>query len=297
MGEVLLVYHPDTARLLALKHVTDLKDEQLVRRFVERETRFTAELHHPSLVRYVDRGIDQEGAPYLVMQYLPDGSTDALINSENPSLAPDEAVAIVASALDGLAHMHARKIVHRDIKPANLLLDRRRRGGRSGYAKLTDFGLAVCYANCGGTRLTRPRAAMGTMMFMSPEQARNAASVRETADIYSMGVTLYYMLTGSYSLDFPSPVEIVRKIAADASGAWKHLDPRNPDPRILAQLGYGYALNTIVDPAVKPIPVRKRRPDLPPKLADAVDCAVRKSESERFASATHMRDALLGAMA
>jgi hypothetical protein len=115
-------------------------------------------------------------------------------------------------------------------------------------------------------------------------------------DTYSMGVTLYYLLTGSYSLDFPSPVEIARKIAAGMT-AWKALDLRNPDPRRLAELGFGHSLNIIVDPAVKPIPVRKRRPDLPPTLAEAVDHAVRKTESERFASATGMRDALLAAMA
>jgi serine/threonine protein kinase len=296
MGKVLLVYHPDTARLLALKHVTDLTNEQLVKRFVERETPFTAELRHPSLVRYIDRGIDVvgDGAPYLVMQYLPDGGLDALIDSNNPSLAPDEAVPAVASALEGLAYMHARKIIHRDIKPSNILLDRRRRG-RPGYAKLADFGLAVCYANCGGTRLTpRHGAKMGTPMFMSPEQARNSMMVRETADTYSMGVTLYYLLTGSYSLDFPSPMEIARKRAITA---WRGIDPQNPDPERLAQLGFGYSLNIIIDKAIRPIPVRQRRPDLPPKLAEVVDRAVRKSETERFGSASAMRDTLLAAAA
>jgi serine/threonine protein kinase len=295
MGEVLLVYDADTARLLALKHVTDLTNKELVKRFVERETPFTAELRHPSLVRYIDRGIDVDGdgAPYLVMQYLPDGSLDALINSDNPSFAPDEAVASVTSALEGLAYMHARKIIHRDIKPSNILLDRRRRG-RPGYAKLADFGLAVCYANCGGTRLTPNKAKMGTPMFMSPEQARNSKEVRETADTYSMGVTLYYLLTGSYSLDFPSPMEIARKAAMTG---WRGIDPQNPDPERLAQLGFGYSLNIIIDQAVRPIPVRQRRPDLPPKLADVVDRAVRKSDSERFATATAMRDALLAAVA
>lgn len=292
MGEVLLVYHPETARLLALKHVTDLKNEQLVKRFIERDTRFTAELRHLSLVRYIDRGIDADGAPYLVMQYLPDGSLDALINSDNPSLAPDEAVATILSALDGLAYMHERKIIHRDIKPSNILLDRRRRG-RRGYAKLADFGLAFSYANAGGTLSTK--GPIGTPMFMSPEQARNAAKVRENADTYSMGVTLYYLLTGSYSLDFPTPMEIARNIRAGIP-AWKGLDPRNPDPKRLAELGFGYCLNMILDPAVKAVPVRKRRPDLPPKLTEVVDRAVSKTKTNRFSSAIEMRDSLLAAM-
>ena len=170
------------------------------------------------------------------MQYLPDGSLDALVNPENPAMAPDEAVAVIVSALDGLSYIHERKIIHRDIKPANILLDRRRRD-RLGYAKVSDFGLAVCYANAGGIRWTRQGTSMGTFMFMSPEQARNAAGVRETADTYSMGVTLYYLLTGSYSFDFPSPAEIARKVAAGVT-AWRGIDPRNPDPRLLAQLGY-----------------------------------------------------------
>jgi serine/threonine protein kinase len=297
MGEVLLVYHADTARLLALKHVIDLTNKELVKRFIERETPFTAELRHPSLVRYIDRGVDVDGdgAPYLVMQYVPEGSLDDLIRPDNPSLAPDKAVDAVASALEGLAYIHApsRKIIHRDIKPSNILLDERRRG-RPGYAKLADFGLAVCYENCGGTRLTSDRAKMGTPMFMSPEQAYDSKMVRQTADTYSMGVTLYYLLTGAYSLDFPSRVEIARKAAMTG---WRGIDPQHPDPERLARLGFGHSLNIILDPTVKPIPVRQRRPDLPPKLAEVVDRAVRKSEKERFASASAMRDALLAAVA
>jgi hypothetical protein len=97
------------------------------------------------------------------------------------------------------------------------------------------------------------------------------------------------------SLNFPSPLEIARKVATGIA-AWKDLDPRNPDP-IVKDLGYEYSLSPILDRSVKPVPVRERRPDLPPKLAEVVDRAVRKCKSERFASAISMREALLAAIA
>jgi len=291
MGQVYLVHDPKTARLLALKRMIDIKDKQLIQRF-EREAAFTAELHHPSLVRYVDRGIDGNGALFLVMQYLPDGSLDTLMRERGSALPPDEAVAIIASALEGLEHMHSRQIIHRDIKPPNILLDKTRKR-KTGYAKLADFGLAYCYARAGGMRLTRPNTSMGTMMLMPPEQIRDAASVKEPADLYAVGVSLYLLLTGSFPFDFPSPAEMRRKIMEKKPG-WEGESASKVDRNLrkLFELGYDHPFNIIL--GKEPIPIRERDASVPARLADVVDRAVRKDISKRFQTAREMREALLG---
>lgn len=293
MGDVYLVYDSKTARLLALKRMNDIKNKDLVQRF-EREAAFTAGLHHPSLVRYVDRGIDSNGALFLVMQYLPDGSVDRLLEERGGTLPPDQAVAIIADTLEGLDYIHLRQIIHRDIKPANILLDASRKG-QPGYAKLADFGLAYCYARAGGMRLTRPNTSIGTMMFMPPEQIRDTATVKEPGDIYSTGVSLYLLLTGSYTFDFPSPAEMRRKIKEKKPG-WDGMSPSDIDrnQRKLFDLGYGHPFNIIL--GNDPIPIRKRDASIPARLADVVDRAVSKDITKRFRSAREMREALLRAL-
>ena len=293
MGDVYLVYDAKTARLLALKRMNDIKNKDLVQRF-EREAAFTAELHHPSLVRYVDRGIDSNGALFLVMQYLPEGSVDNLVEERGGTLPLDQAVAIIADTLDGLDYIHSRQIIHRDIKPANILLDSNRKG-QPGYAKLADFGLAYCYARAGGMRLTRPNTSIGTMMYMPPEQIRDTATVKEPGDLYSTGVSLYLLLTGSYTFEFPSPAEIRRKIREKKPG-WEGASPSDIDrnQRKLFELGYGHPFNIIL--SNDPIPIRKRNPSIPTRLAEVVDRAVSKDIKRRFRSAREMRESLLRAL-
>jgi len=131
---------------------------------------------------------------------------------------------------------------------------------------------------------------------MSPEQVRDPRQVRESADIYSMGVTFYHLLTGAFSLDFPSAADLGRKLLARVPKL-DGVDPDNPDERKLQELGYRYGLNLILDPSAKPIPVRVRRPDLPPRLAEVIDRSVCKTATDRYASAKEMRNALLGSLA
>jgi serine/threonine protein kinase len=295
MGNVYLAHHSNTGRLVAIKALKNLENEELIRRFTERDTRYTAEFRHPSLVRYIDRGFTRSGAPFLVMQYLPDGSLDDAIEGSNAPVEPQWAARLIASALEGLAYVHDRQIIHRDITPGNILLDHRL-GTETGFAKLTDFGLAYCYARAGGTVMTAEGTRMGTMMFMSPEQVRDPRQVRESADIYSMGVTFYHLLTGAFSLDFPSAADLGRKLLARVPKL-DGVDPDNPDERKLQELGYRYGLNLILDPSAKPIPVRVRRPDLPPRLAEVIDRSVCKTATDRYASAKEMRNALLGSLA
>jgi serine/threonine-protein kinase len=128
-------------------------------------------------------------------------------------------------------------------------------------------------------------------MFMSPEQVRNAGEVREPADIYAAGVTLYYLLTGQYSFDFPTPAEILA-FQKQKPDLWKK--PREA-LRILMQL------RRIMHPfqiilSEEPIPIQQRNPSIPHTLAAVVDRAVRKEARERFQSAAEFRSALRQAM-
>jgi serine/threonine-protein kinase len=277
MGTVSLVHHPVTARLWALKRIHDLGNPTLVKRFA-REVRLMQQIVHPHVLRCVDTGVDTDGRPYVVTEYAPDGALEDLMRRRGGPLAPGEAVPLVRGILAGVEHLHALGIVHRDIKPSNILL-------RRGVAKLGDFGIAKSYARAGGTSYTHPGTRLGTLMFMPPEQIRDAAGVREPADLYAVGVTLYYLLTGHFSFDFPSPAEAAagaqgwQDVDAALDALLRHRRARHPFFVILEQ---------------EPIPIRDRAPALPPFLAAVVDRAVRKEPVDRFESAAAFGAALEG---
>ena len=287
MGTVYSVYQPATARLLALKRMKDLKEKMLVKRF-DREVRFARDLIHPNIVRCVDIGIDTQGAPFLATEYVPGGDLESVMQSKG-RLPAENAVALVCRVLDGLEYLHARQVIHRDIKPQNILLKNRpgKSSGEPDTPKISDLGLAVSYARAGGTRLTSRGTGLGTPMYMPPEQVRDAFSVRETADLYAVGVTLYYLLTGRYTFEFPTE-EDVRALQKQKPDLW-----RKPQEalRVLMQLHrIAHPFNIIL--SEEPMPIRKRDPSIGSKLASVVDKAVRKNAGERFQSATEFRAAL-----
>ena len=116
------------------------------------------------------------------------------------------AIGIILGVLEGIEYLHRQKIIHRDIKPQNILVvgqpPKGQESGEPNTPKITDFGLAVCYGRAGGTRLTKVGTGMGTLMYMAPEQVKDAGNVREPADLYSVGIMLYYLLTGCSIFDY-----------------------------------------------------------------------------------------------
>jgi serine/threonine protein kinase len=289
MGVVYLVYHRATARVLALKQLRDLGESMLIKRF-EREIRLQKGLIHKNILRSIDTGIDGNGAPYLVTEYVPHGSLEDEVARCEGKLEARQAIHVIREVLEGLEYLHSQSIIHRDIKPQNILLrqaDTFNQPPGWPSPKLADFGLAVSYARAGGTRLTRPRTGMGTLMFMPPEQVRDAGKVREPADTYAVGVMLYYLLTGSYTFDFPTPADVLEFQKEDC------VNKRAPQEalRALMQLRrIAHPFNIIL--SEEPTPIRDRDPSIPRKLADVVDRAVLKDVKARFQSAAELRIAL-----
>jgi serine/threonine-protein kinase len=293
MGTVYLVYHEPTARVLALKRMKDLTEKVLAKRFA-REIRVARELVHGNVVRCVDVGIDGQGSPFLVTEYLPGGDLESQLAASGRRLPADLAISLVCKVLDGLEYLHDRQIIHRDIKPQNILMTSvpGARWRDANTPKISDFGLAVSYARAGGTRLTSRGTYLGTLMYMPPEQVRDAFSVGGTADLYAVGVTLYYLLTGRYTFEFPTE-EDVRALQKQKPDLW-----RKPQEalRVLMQLHrIAHPFQIIL--SEEPVPIQKRDASIDSRLASVIDKAVRKNARERFQTAAEFRAALERAVA
>ena len=187
MAEVFLAHDRMLDRDLALKVLKEhyAKDERFVRRF-QKEARSAAALNHPNVVQIYDQGRAEDGRYYIAMEHMTGGSLEDLILRRGP-LGASEAARLASQVAEALHAAHRRGIVHRDIKPQNVLLD------KAGNAKVADFGIALAASrtSTSGTNLL-----FGTPSYMSPEQAMGER-VGPESDLYSLGVVLYEMLTGT----------------------------------------------------------------------------------------------------
>jgi predicted Ser/Thr protein kinase len=201
MGAVYKARQPALDRLVALKVLPPEagRDPAFAERF-SREARALARLSHPNIVAVHDVGRAGEFY-YLVMEYV-DGANLRQVLRDG-KLTPEQALRIVPQICDALQYAHEEGIVHRDIKPENILLDRK------GRVKIADFGLAKLLGrDTGDFTLTGSRQVMGTLYYMAPEQVERPLEVDHRADIYSLGVVFYEMLTGQLPVGrFPMPSE------------------------------------------------------------------------------------------
>ena len=170
-------------------------DPIAVARF-QREARAMADLDHPHIVRITDIG-EEDGQQYLAMEYIAGLDLKRYIKEHYP-LSNEEAVRIMGQILLAMRLAHTRGIVHRDLKPQNILLT------PDGTAKVTDFGIAVAFAE---TSLTQTNSMLGSVHYLSPEQARGSKATVQS-DIYAMGIIFYEMLTGHIPYDGDSAVTI-----------------------------------------------------------------------------------------
>jgi serine/threonine-protein kinase len=208
MASVYRAYEPKLDRYVALKVLPRefLHDPSFARRF-RQEAQALAQLEHPNIVPIYAYDIDEaEGIPWMAMRLVTGGSLADLLKRER--LTPARSVAILRGVADALdyAHAHAKRIVHRDVKPPNVLLDQ---GGR---AYLADFGIAKILESSGG--LTATGMITGTPQYMAPEQA-TGTKIGPGADVYSLGIVAYEMLTGRVPFSADTPVATMMKHVQD----------------------------------------------------------------------------------
>jgi tRNA A-37 threonylcarbamoyl transferase component Bud32 len=199
MGVVYQARQKGLDRMVALKILPEecATDPTFAERF-EREARVLARLDHPNIVRVHDAG--KSGDRFWLLMEFVDGVNLRRLSSDE-AVEPRESLALVTQICDALQYAHDSGVVHRDIKPENILVDRR------GVVKIADFGLAKLLGQeAGGVTLTRSDQAMGTLHYMAPEQIRHPLEVDHRADIYSLGVVFYELLTGELPVgNFPLP--------------------------------------------------------------------------------------------
>src|SRR3984957_19109836 len=195
MGRVYLARDSRLNRRVAVKILSPerVNNPRAVARF-QREARVGAQLQHENLVRIYDEG-EANGKCYLVMEYI-EGKNIGAIIAENGPIPPATAARLGQQVSLGLEHAQQKGLIHRDVNPYNILVT------RDGVAKLTDLGLAIDQTE--QAQVTREGATVGTFDYVSPEQARHSHSVDTRSDIYSLGCTLYHMLSGQVPFSSPS---------------------------------------------------------------------------------------------
>lgn len=220
MGEVWEGQHVQIGRRAALKflHPEVAGDVDITSRFL-REAQAAAAVGSDHIVDIYDVGQLGNGSPYLVMEFL-EGPSLADVLRRTKMLAANTAVSIALQLCEALAPVHARGIVHRDIKPANLILTRL--AGREGWLKVLDFGIAKVRGPLTGhslQQITQTGTTLGTPYYMAPEQFLGARDVDPRADVYSAGVVLHQMLTGTTPYKGATYEELIVNVAAGGAGS------------------------------------------------------------------------------
>jgi serine/threonine-protein kinase len=263
MGKVFRARHARTGRQVALKVVrSDLLANPVIRGRYEREVEAALALTHENIVSVFSAG-STDGRYYLEMEFVDGIDLARLVRTYGVTSVP-EACEYVRQAAVGLHHAHELGFVHRDIKPGNVIVSGERHvpeAGGPAFVKILDMGLvrSVGFDEDGprGTDLTRDGTVVGTPDYMAPEQAKNSSTVDRRADLYSLGGTFYFLLTGRPPFPATSPVEKILK---------HQLDP--------------------------PPPLQASRPDVPDELARIVARLMAKKPEGRFATAAELAEAL-----
>ncbi|CCI81935.1 Stk1 family PASTA domain-containing Ser/Thr kinase [Lactobacillus hominis] len=217
------------------------KDPQTIQRF-QREALSISELSHPHIVSIFDVGSDHN-RHYLVMEYVDGPDLEEYIQKNKP-LSLKTVINIMDQILDAMALAHKHNVIHRDLKPQNILLDKK------GNVKIVDFGIAVALNQ---STMTQTNTAMGSVHYMSPEQARGSLATKQS-DIYSLGIILYEMLMGQVPFGGENAVAV----------ALKHFQEKTPS-------------------------LRDKNPDIPQALENVVFKATAKDPRDRYKSVLEMK--------
>jgi tRNA A-37 threonylcarbamoyl transferase component Bud32 len=254
MGEIFEAYDTKLHRTVAIKVLAPkyTEDEAMKQRFL-REARMASQLNHPNIATIYEIG-EAAGNPYIVMEYV-EGETLSSYLEAGP-LAFNLIIEIGRQTAEALAEAHERGVVHRDIKPSNIMITRR------GKVKVLDFGLAKPAPSIDASErlkknLTQPGVLLGTINYMSPEQALGQTEVTHLSDIFSLGVVLYEALTGRLPFDRDTYFQTLEAITKRA-----------------------------------PEPIRRHRKDAPDELVSIITRMLEKSPDRRYQSAAEVARAL-----
>lgn len=220
-------------------------DEKFVRRF-QREALSVSNLSHPNIVEVYDVG-EEDGQYYIVMEYI-EGKTLKQLLNKRESLTLTEVIDIMTQLTDGIAHAHESYIIHRDIKPQNIMIE------DDGKIKITDFGIAMAL---NATQITQTNSVMGSVHYLPPEQASGKGATIK-GDIYSLGILMYELLTGTVPFKGDNAVEI----------ALKHMKDKIPS-------------------------IRKQNPAIPQSVENIILKAAAKNPRNRYETAREMHEDLV----
>ena len=218
MSTVYLAHDPLFDRDVAIKLLPlELLHQPTFRRRFEREAKVVAALEHPAIVPVYDFG-ENEGQPFLVMRFMTGGSLSERLNQGAISLT--ESAQIISYLAPALDEVHAHGVIHRDLKPSNILFDQR------GMPFISDFGTAKLQD--AQTKLTDTGGAVGTPAYMSPEQIQANEDLDGRSDIYTLGVILFEMLSGSHPFETNTPIAIAVKHMFEPVPRLLDMDPNLP---------------------------------------------------------------------
>ncbi|KAA0966554.1 Stk1 family PASTA domain-containing Ser/Thr kinase [Sporosarcina sp. ANT_H38] len=247
MSKVYLAHDVILDRDVAIKVLNyDFANEEALKRRFKREALSATSLTHPHIVDIFDVGEEDE-LHYLVMEYI-EGQTLKKFIQDNGALTPEQALPIMQQIVSAIANAHHNGIVHRDVKPQNILMD------SDGNVKITDFGIAMALS---ATAHTKTNSVIGTVHYLSPEQARGGMATKKS-DIYSLGIVLYELLSGVLPFTADTAVAI----------ALKHLQEETPSVRTIF-------------------------PSIPQSVENVILKATMKDATYRYDSADEMYDDLL----
>jgi eukaryotic-like serine/threonine-protein kinase len=245
MATVFSAWHEELEQRVALKmlHAGMSSDPMHAKRFI-REARNAARIQSEHIARIMDVGRTDGDRVYIVMEYLEGNDLSRVLKLRGP-LPVDEVIEYLVQACDAIAVAHSLGIVHRDLKPANLFLTRTVDGATT--VKVLDFGIAKAFDQPAANELTTTTAIVGSPLYMAPEQMANARDVDRRADLWSLGVIAYRLLTKSLPFRGENLVELAMAVAS-----------------------------------TQPKPLRDHRPEISPALADAIMRCLERDPEKRW---------------
>jgi serine/threonine-protein kinase len=255
MGVVYQARHNQTGQTVALKLI--MPETATTRTAIDRfyrEMSVISQLRHPNIVEWYEQGMTR-GHFWFAMEYVAGSNLETIAKEQPGSYPANQACRLTCQILKGLELAHRMGFVHRDIKPENILIGHSPEGL---LVKISDFGLAKSFRGVGLSGLTFSGEMRGTVPFMPPEQMLDFKTVTPLADLYATAATLYYLLSCKYIYDEPE--------------------------------GGGDLIRMLLEE--QPVPIRKRRPDVPSALAAVIEKCLARDPSERFTDAASMRRAL-----